>query len=100
MINEVRQYVGARRSLPAPNQWQVTPETTRLLQHWRQHSFSSVRPLYADDDQNLKILNNVRQQLKPGGRVLLSVMNSAITERRATRQLCWTVVIGLSTSRE
>ena len=46
MINEVRQYVGAWRSLPSPNQWQVTPETARLLQHWRQHSFSSIRPFF------------------------------------------------------
>src|SRR6516164_6844738 len=34
-INEVRSYVDTWRALPNPNQWQVTPETTRLLQHWR-----------------------------------------------------------------
>ena len=39
IINEVRGYVDAWRSLP-PNQWQVTPETARLLQHWRHHEFS------------------------------------------------------------
>jgi hypothetical protein len=33
IINEVRQTVDAWRSLPNPNQWQVTPETARLLQH-------------------------------------------------------------------
>ncbi len=36
IINEVRKYVEAWRDLPSPNQWQVTPETARLLQHWRQ----------------------------------------------------------------
>jgi len=46
IINEVRHYVGAWRSLPSPSQWQVTPETTRLLQHWRHHTFSSVRPFF------------------------------------------------------
>jgi len=46
MINEVRQYVSAWRSLPSPGQWQVTPETQRLLQHWRQHPFSNVRPFF------------------------------------------------------
>jgi type III restriction enzyme len=32
--------------LPNPNQWQVTPETARLLRHWRHHEFSSVRPFF------------------------------------------------------
>ena len=33
IINEIRGYVAAWRNLPNPNQWQVTPETARLLQH-------------------------------------------------------------------
>jgi len=45
-INEVRGYVDAWRSLPNPNQWQVTPETARLLQHWRHHNFSGIRPFF------------------------------------------------------
>ncbi len=36
------------RSLPNPNQWQVTPETARLLQHWRHHQFSSIRPFFCE----------------------------------------------------
>ena len=46
IINEVRQAVESWRALPHPNQWQVTPETARLLQHWRSHPFSSVRPFF------------------------------------------------------
>jgi len=46
IINELRQHVDQWRALPNPNQWQVTPETARLLQHWRHHSFSSVRPFF------------------------------------------------------
>ena len=34
------------RALPNPSQWQVTPETARLLQHWRHHEFSGVRPFF------------------------------------------------------
>ena len=26
--------------------WKVTPETQRLLQHWRHHQFSSTRPFF------------------------------------------------------
>jgi type III restriction enzyme len=46
IINEVRGYVETWRKLPGPNQWQVTPETARLLQHWRHHKFSGVRPFF------------------------------------------------------
>jgi type III restriction enzyme len=46
IINEVRSHVDLWRTLPNPNQWQVTPETARLLQHWRHHDFSSVRPFF------------------------------------------------------
>jgi type III restriction enzyme len=46
MINAVRQQVDQWRSLPHPNQWQVTPETARLLQHWRQHQFGNIRPFF------------------------------------------------------
>ena len=34
------------RQLLNPVDWRVTPETARLLQHWRQHSFQSIRPFF------------------------------------------------------
>lgn len=46
LINEIRQQVRQWRELPNPNQWQVTPETQRLLQHWRHHDFQDVRPFF------------------------------------------------------
>jgi type III restriction enzyme len=46
IINEVRGYVDTWRALPNPNQWQVTPETARLLQHWRSSNFGDVRPFF------------------------------------------------------
>ncbi len=46
IINQVRQSVDTWRALPNPSQWQVTPETARLLQHWRHHTFSSIRPFF------------------------------------------------------
>ena len=46
IINELRQRVDLWRSLPNPNQWHVTPETARLLQHWRHHEFSGYRPFF------------------------------------------------------
>jgi len=46
IINEIRGYVEAWRNLPNPDQWGVTPETARLLQHWRHHQFQGVRPFF------------------------------------------------------
>jgi type III restriction enzyme len=46
LINEIRGYVENWRRLPNPNQWQVTPETARLLQHWRHHQFNDVKPFF------------------------------------------------------
>lgn len=46
IINELRQQVDQWRALPSPSQWQVTPETARLLQHWRHHDFSGLRPFF------------------------------------------------------
>jgi type III restriction enzyme len=46
IINEIRDHVAAWRALPNPNDWQVTPATARLLQHWRHHPFQSIRPFF------------------------------------------------------
>jgi type III restriction enzyme len=46
IINGVRDLVDEWRRIPNPNDWRVTPETARLLQHWRHHPFSSVRPFF------------------------------------------------------
>jgi type III restriction enzyme len=46
IINELRRHVSACRNLNSPNDWNVTPETARLLQHWRHHQFNGVRPFF------------------------------------------------------
>lgn len=46
IINAVRQQIDQWRSLPNPNHWHVTPETSGLLQHWRHHQFSNIRPFF------------------------------------------------------
>jgi len=46
IINEVRTYVETWRNLPNADQWLVTPETARLLQHWRHHRFQDIRPFF------------------------------------------------------
>jgi type III restriction enzyme len=46
IINGVRHHVEEWRRIPNQNDWRVTPETARLLQHWRHYSFSGVRPFF------------------------------------------------------
>jgi type III restriction enzyme len=71
IINEVRGYVDAWRQL-SPSQWQVTPETGRLLQHWREHQFSGVRPFFCQVEavETAIWLTEVAPQSARGKRVL------------------------------
>ena len=45
-IISVREEVDRWRALPNPNDWRVTPETARLLQHWRNHAFTGIKPFF------------------------------------------------------
>ena len=46
IINALRDEVDRWRQIPNPADWKVTPETQRLLQHWRHHKFSGIRPFF------------------------------------------------------
>lgn len=46
IIEEIRYFVGQWCNLPNPADWQVMPETARLLQHWRHHQFNGPRPFF------------------------------------------------------
>jgi type III restriction enzyme len=46
VINGVRNQVDKWRQIPNPSEWRVTPETQRLLQHWRKQDWSGVRPFF------------------------------------------------------
>ena len=46
IINALRKEVDQWRMISNPAQWHVTPETARLLQHWRHHQFSNLRPFF------------------------------------------------------
>ncbi|HET6383333.1 MAG TPA: DEAD/DEAH box helicase family protein [Armatimonadota bacterium] len=46
VINALRQHVNQWRAITNPGAWGVTPETARLLQHWRTHPFTGVKPFF------------------------------------------------------
>ncbi|MFZ4696109.1 MAG: BPTD_3080 family restriction endonuclease, partial [Verrucomicrobiia bacterium] len=78
LINEVRQNVDSWRALPSPSQWQVTPETARLLQHWRHHKFSGIRPFFCQVEaaETAIWLTEVAPQSKSGKRLLDHLANA------------------------
>src|SRR5690606_21912225 len=79
MINEVRRMVDQWRQLPNPNQWMVTPETARLLQHWRHYNFSGVRPFFCQIEAVEVIiwLTEVAPKSGKAGRAILDYIASA-----------------------
>jgi type III restriction enzyme len=80
IINEVRSQVDIWRSL-APAQWQVSPETARLLQHWRHHQFDVVRPFFCQVEavETAIWLTEVAPHLVAGKR-LLGLLDAANKE--------------------
>jgi len=79
VINEVRGHVESWRALPNPSQWQVTPETARLLQHWRQYDFpGGVRPFFCQVEavETVIWLTEVAPHTAPGRRLLEHLANA------------------------
>ena len=81
-INLVRGYVDAWRMIPDPNEWKVTPETARLLQHWRKHPFASIRPFFCQVEavETLIWLTEVAPKGGKRERELLERLESASNE--------------------
>ena len=46
IINALRRQIDAWRAISDPGRWRVTPETARLLQHWRSHRFNDIQPFF------------------------------------------------------
>ena len=46
IINDIRRRVDRWRSIPDRKKWGVTPETARLLEHWRSHEHIGLRPFF------------------------------------------------------
>ena len=81
-VNEIRGRVDNWRRLPSPNNWGVTPETARLLQHWRSHHFSSYRPFFCQIEaiETLIWLTEVAPKMGPQGRPILRRLANANKE--------------------
>ncbi|GIW79627.1 MAG: restriction endonuclease [Gemmatales bacterium] len=78
IINEVRYQVSLWRNWPNPNEWQVTPETARLLRHWRHHAFSGYRPFFCQVEavETVIWLTEVAPLTKEGRKILEHLENA------------------------
>nr|WP_200900250.1 hypothetical protein [Rubrobacter aplysinae] len=79
MINSLRRHVDEWRSRPNPGDWQVTPETARLLQHWRHHEFGGIRPFFCQLEavETAIWLTEVAPQAGKTGRAFLDHLSDA-----------------------
>ena len=98
-IGGVRQRVDRWRELRDPGSWQVTPETARLLKHWRSHRFGDIRPFFCqveavetaiwltevapqrgrEDRQVIEHLDQASQEANPGlGRLALKLAKTTV----------------------
>ena len=79
LINTVRREVDIWRKLPRPDQWRVTPETARLLQHWRHHDFQGIRPFFCQVEaiETLIWLTEVLPDLKRGDQKIRTLIRNA-----------------------
>jgi type III restriction enzyme len=78
IINELRYHVDEWRKSTNPSSWRVTPETTRLIQHWRHHRFNSIRPFFCQVEavETAIWLTEVAPQIKAGGKFLEHLANA------------------------
>ncbi|MXZ28663.1 restriction endonuclease [Candidatus Poribacteria bacterium] len=78
-MNGIRHQVDAWRQELDPNRWKVTPETALLLQHWRSHRFSGIRPFFCQVEavETAIWLTEVAPKLGQEGRKILDHLAAA-----------------------
>ena len=79
IINGVRRAVDDWRLRQDPAHWRVTPETARLLKHWRHHRFSDLRPFFCQVEavETVIWLTEVAPKERRTGRPYLEYLEDA-----------------------
>jgi len=79
VINNLRRHIDKWREIPDPNKWNVTPETARLLQHWRHHQFSNLRPFFCQIEaiETAIWLNEVAPSVGKVGRTFMDHLDDS-----------------------
>lgn len=79
IINEVRNHVDRWRKLKNIYDWRVTPETARLLEHWRSYDFAGIRPFFCQVEavETIIWLTEVAPKIGNEGKKLLDYLEKA-----------------------
>ena len=79
IVNEIRGFVDQWREIPNSNDWRVTPETARLLKHWRHHDFSDIQPFFCQVEaaETIIWLTEVAPKFGPAGKRILDRLANA-----------------------
>ncbi len=82
IINAIRRQVDEWRTRPNANDWHVTPETARLLQHWRHHKFHGIRPFFCQVEavETAIWLTEVAPKIGNAGKTFLDHLDAANKE--------------------
>ncbi|MGH8191286.1 MAG: BPTD_3080 family restriction endonuclease [Rhodanobacteraceae bacterium] len=78
IIRQVRAQVHRWRQLPE-SQWRVTPETARLLRHWRREQWSNLRPFFCQVEaaETAIWLTEVAPDIGKDGKAILEHLGNA-----------------------
>jgi len=79
LINNIRLEVDQWRNIPNPKDWSVTPDTARLLQHWRHHKFSGIRPFFCQREavETIIWLTEVASRTAKGKQILQLIADAS-----------------------
>jgi len=79
IINSLREELVKWRMISNPANWHVTPDTARLLQHWRHHQFSGIRPFFCQVEavETVIWLTEVAPKIGKAGKVFLDRLANA-----------------------
>jgi type III restriction enzyme len=79
VINDLRRHLDQWRAISDPAEWRVTPETARLLQYWRHHKFSGVRPFFCQVEAVEAViwLMEVAPKMGKAGEIFLEHLSNA-----------------------
>ncbi|MCX6360882.1 MAG: DEAD/DEAH box helicase family protein [Armatimonadetes bacterium] len=79
LIIQLRERLDDWRALPNQATWGVTPETARLLRHWRHHKFAGVRPFFCQVEavETVIWLTEVAPHARDGAAFLAHLKNAS-----------------------
>jgi type III restriction enzyme len=81
-VMRVREQVDLWRAIKDSAKWGVTPETAKLLKHWREHKFADVRPFFCQIEaaETAIWLTEVAPNAGKAGQAILELLKDASNE--------------------